>query len=1067
MSQNESHGNDSSKVDVGRKMGVLRKLSLLFLAALFLFSTGFGYLYFYFPKDRAKKTILAQLQKTFHITLRFSGLNFNPFNGLELTDVSLRGAGDVEMPVVKLDRIVFKMEFWDLFLGKVTIKRAIVDKPLVFFERRGGVWNFERMLEGFNKKSQARTSSPAPAEETAHDKDAGNDSEASSSFALPMEINLEEFSLSHLSVSCIDEGKMQASISNLNANCKLELGKGGTSASAMLSVSPVNDAAKNISFLLLEPSKVILSSGFYVDLSLKTLNLNKLLLSGKLSLGNGTIEFDKRKDTIQLSSAINATIDLASGDVLLQSLDISSENIIWLKVNGEAKNILRSPSFVLNVEGASVLESAFRKFREILPLKRAAGSILLTGARLEGQLGKNVSFKGNVTASDLSVESDVLNMSGTKVAVNILNGKLSGKKLQSLDARIEQKTESIEFAGIKIKDKTEPLRIDELKQTANIKIRNGGAVQFSYEILAKGGSVGSSGMLSALELSIDSKTSGNQQLKPEEISGKLSMRCGDMSYQPFALHGAASTFSFGLGGGDIKKIAADIDVNIEGVTYTTPDIGDISLPLKLKASFIANAVREKQKKNYTLLDIPTIKSHIDAGAIIAELNASKNANDDFSLLLSVKSDFKKMLLFIPPAMSEKIGTVTARGSLVSDTKITGKLDKDYKNTILNISEDLQIVGLSCELPKKKVFLKPSEIYLHVLSDYRLGNKNASSAKVRGDISIGAASLPTLSVSSLQTSFQANTEGTIYKTSSRINGNIIALRFLPHQAFVESEKRQTKFTDTVNLSFGLKTRQDIENATFVMERLKVEIPSLLLLKTKNSVGKISECPGTDASLSIESMDALYSILPEWFRQNMPITRPEGKLDVSIKTSGRKPCVPVYASTSSGINNSSVESEVKLEFSGLDINSFMLDKNKVEGGAKITGIAVLTLGDYGENNGELGDIYLLDMDVTITDIGQKTLEKMLSFLDPTEENQGVANAGRYLKYEEPSSLFIKFQNGSLTLSLQMKSKILPEKKITVDIFHEMPVSELKNFAVFKENLKRDKNVLNVLKVLFAKK
>jgi len=1185
MSQNESHENESAEIDPGRRKGVLRvilkKLSLLFLAVVFSSSVGFAYLYFYFPKDKAKKTILAQLQKRFHVTLRFQGLNFNPFKGLELTDVSVRGPGDVEMPMVKLDRILFKMEFWDLFRGKVTIRRAVVDKPLISLERRDGKWNFERLLDGFNKKSQTQKYSGLPAKETTTDKEFADDHKSQSSFALPMEIHLEEFSLSQLNLSCVDDAKIQAFIGNVNVNCKLKLGKGVTTVSAMLSVSPISAGAENISFLLLKPKKITINSAFYVDLSLKTVDLNKLLLSGKLSLGNGTIKFDKRKDTLQLSSAINTTIDLASGHVRLNSLDISSENILWFKMNGEAKNILNSPSFILNVEGASVLESAFRKFREILPLKRAAGSILLSAARLEGQLGKNLSFKGNLAASDLSIESDVVNLSGTKVTVNILSGEARGKKLRSLDARIEQKTDNIEIAGIKIKDKLGPVRLEQLKQTANIKIKQGNIAQINYEAAIKGGSVGSSGALSALKLSLDARTAGNHLFKPEDISGKLNIQCGDISLQPVALHGAVGGLSFDLHEGDIRKIAADIDVNVEGVKYTAPDIGTLSLPLKFKTSFVANAAQGKQRKKYTLFDIKTIKSHIDVGAVIADLNASKSVNDDFSLLLSMKSEFEKLVPFIPPALSEKIGKGTAHGSMVSNTKITGKLKENYKNSLLNISEDLQVVGLSCDFPKKKVYLEPSEIYLHAVSDYRVGGDNTS-AKVRGDISIGAANFPKFSMSSLQTSFQANTDGTIYKISSRINGNIIALKLLPPLLLSKPEKQQMEFTAPTNLTFGLKIRQNLEDGSLAVDRLKVEIPSLLLLKAKGSVEKWGENFGVDTSLSIESMNTLYSILPERFRKDMPITTSKGKLNISIdgdyrggsgvkfklltnakrfsaskegvfsfsglKTNilvekdivfvgadekaktGADIDVPLKAegtsgfekadnehsssvknsmflqslafkdmlfkkiflnfyfrddhvnvdsfslgflggsiggSMFSGANDSALDSKIKLEFSGLDLNQLIEGKNKLIGDAKITGGVVLNFEGIGKNDDEEIDISLLDLNIVITHIGQDAMGRLLLFFDPDEENSSVVKARRYLKYEKPYSFSIGLQHGSLTLALQFRSRLLAGKKITLDIFRKVPISKLKNFGVFKENVEKIKPVLNILKIVFAKR
>jgi len=296
-----------------KKNNLFKKILFILLFIFSLVTIGAAYLYFFFPKDKAKKLIIGQLKKNFHITLKFSGLDFNPFRGLELSGVSLKGPQDTEIPMVKLDRILFKMEFWDLFRGKITIKKASIENPFIFLERRGEKWNFKALVESFHGKKQSKAVSPTPSH---------------SSFMLPVEVHLEEFSTTGLGISCSYEDKATVVFKDIDITCRLELGKEFSSVSLKVSANP--DEYNNLEFAINNSKKVKFLSNSYLDLSIETPELNKLVLSGKWSVGKGSIYFDGKKESFQISSSLYSTIDLSTGHVDLKSLDISSDCLTLL-----------------------------------------------------------------------------------------------------------------------------------------------------------------------------------------------------------------------------------------------------------------------------------------------------------------------------------------------------------------------------------------------------------------------------------------------------------------------------------------------------------------------------------------------------------------------------------------------------------------------------------------------------------------------------------------------------------------------------------------------------------------
>ncbi len=865
MSKTEKKEKTNKKEKTPRKRSKVLKFFLrLFFLVFVSLALGTAYLYFYFPKEKTKKLILSQLQERYEITLKFKGIGFNPFTGLELSGVSLKGPQETEIPMMKLDRILFKVEFRDLIRGRITIKKALIKKPFIYLERKGAKWNFEALLDKFGKGKKA------PAKKS------------TTGFVMPVEVNIEEFYIDGLSVSCLDEKKLEASIENVDMKLSVKAGKSSYTAKLELSSEPSPADSKNLSLFLSKPKEIRLNSGFYLNISLKTTDTNEFHITGKWGLSGGTMEFGGKKDTLQVSSSLDAIVDLY-GNLRLNSFNISSENIIWLKVKGHAKNAFKEADFTLNVEGASVLESAFRKFKEITPLDQAAGSLLLSDVQLKGHLGKKQTFefRGKIKGSDLSIASKKIgfNISESNFSVDILSGRFNDR-LEEINAYFEENT--AKFTGVKHGGANKDLIIKNIKQSGSVKVKDGNNANITYKLLVNSAKIGARESVNNVSVSLSSKCSGASLdvEKIEKLSGSLKVSLDNANVLGVSTEDLSNEVFFDLSGEQLKELRVKLDLG--NITYNDLKLGKISLPVSMSSSISAGIDKRfvGNKKIFSIKNIPSVTGEVNLGdgAVEIRLDGSTKAlfDDDVSLKISVDSELEKLIRLVPEEFVKRIEKL--KGHVTSTTTIKGKLNKGIANSPLNIDEDLQITGLLVNLADDKVSLSPSDIYIHINSRYKLFSQKAQ-IKAGGDISLGSARIKKLvELTSLQTSFQASTKGENFSSNStRINGNIIGLKALiPNFS-----------TNKVNLTFAVKSEQNTGTGDIAVKKLKLMIPSVLDFNGTCSAKKWGEYFGSDFKLSIASFEDLYDILTKSTKEKLPVFAPKGRGEFYFKAAGKKP------------------------------------------------------------------------------------------------------------------------------------------------------------------------------------
>jgi len=154
----------------------------------------------------------------------------------------------------------------------------------------------------------------------------------------------------------------------------------------------------------------------------------------------------------------------------------------------------------------------------------------------------------------------------------------------------------------------------------------------------------------------------------------------------------------------------------------------------------------------------------------------------------------------------------------------------------------------------------------------------------------------------------------------------------------------------------------------------------------------------------------------------------------------------------------------EFAGLDFNK--LAGGKVPEKAEEAEIDGSLQFEFQINRGKEGEKISLDqinLKISITRIGEETLDRILLFLDPEESKPAIVDMRSKLKLASPHQVIIRLENGNLNVQAWLKAKVLGGGIIEAPELKRVPVTSLKPFrdAVDQiQALSRFQKILNYL-------
>jgi hypothetical protein len=156
----------------------------------------------------------------------------------------------------------------------------------------------------------------------------------------------------------------------------------------------------------------------------------------------------------------------------------------------------------------------------------------------------------------------------------------------------------------------------------------------------------------------------------------------------------------------------------------------------------------------------------------------------------------------------------------------------------------------------------------------------------------------------------------------------------------------------------------------------------------------------------------------------------------------------------------------EFAGLDFNKLLADKkqvnaeeSEVDGGMQF---------EFKINQGDAGKKISLDqinLKISITRIGEETLDRILLFLDPEESTPSIVDMRSKLKLASPHKVIIGLENGNLNVRAWLKAKVLGGSIIEAPELKRVPVTSLKPFKDVVEQIQMLAGFQDILNYLAA--
>ena len=150
--------------------------------------------------------------------------------------------------------------------------------------------------------------------------------------------------------------------------------------------------------------------------------------------------------------------------------------------------------------------------------------------------------------------------------------------------------------------------------------------------------------------------------------------------------------------------------------------------------------------------------------------------------------------------------------------------------------------------------------------------------------------------------------------------------------------------------------------------------------------------------------------------------------------------------------------KLEAVQLDLNALVDPDKKISGDSKVDGIVTLTV-FFEAESGRL-DFAHTALDLFITKIGRKALDRMLLVIDPDGANPSIVAGRAAVGLANPSTVHVTLNNGLLGLRINFQEGFLN----SLD-FHRIPIGKIRLFRDITQTIPRWDMIRDTMKLIGA--
>ena len=149
----------------------------------------------------------------------------------------------------------------------------------------------------------------------------------------------------------------------------------------------------------------------------------------------------------------------------------------------------------------------------------------------------------------------------------------------------------------------------------------------------------------------------------------------------------------------------------------------------------------------------------------------------------------------------------------------------------------------------------------------------------------------------------------------------------------------------------------------------------------------------------------------------------------------------------------------EAARLDLNNLLDERLKIVGDSLVDSTIGLSV-FFDETTGAL-DLSRTELNLFITHIGSKALDRVLVFLDPDGSNPTLVNARTQVKLANPSRVRIQLARGMMSLEILFSEGLVPPFRM-----NRIPVGKLKNFQAVTEAIPNWPEIRDMMLLLGSK-
>ncbi len=317
-----------------------------------------------FPAQEFKRIAENKLEEILNKTVNIETIQFNPFSGIELTNIII---GDENLQLFSVKKVSLLYDFKPLLRRKLVINQISINKPAIQLKHLQNQWNIPLLKSGVKLEDEPKT----------------NITKKTKIPVLPFDINLNAFVVNDLFLSINYDNNITAEFSGINLFLTGRLSSTSYNINAKISGSPESI----FSFKQAYPKEIRFRSAINNRLNISFQKLDSIPLKGEVKFNNLSAFYQDPFELKQLSIGLDLLLNMKEKKILFNKINIASNDFFNLIISGEIYHMLKQPKFNLTLIDSFIdLKKSNEYISTLIPDWNMGGHIGINNMRFSGSL---------------------------------------------------------------------------------------------------------------------------------------------------------------------------------------------------------------------------------------------------------------------------------------------------------------------------------------------------------------------------------------------------------------------------------------------------------------------------------------------------------------------------------------------------------------------------------------------------------------------------------------------------------------------------------------------------------